>query len=169
MHIFIWSLPWLWLLTSLLACAPAGTETNGEIPRETYLPPEVYETENDFWVGTRSLAADFNADGQPDTARTVILGGKRGLRITHGGTGERYQMGAGEPFGRGGDDWRWVDFWKLVKDSITYRQTFGPGGDVVGEEPVSLAGPALLVGQYEAGGAVIAWQDGAYRWIHQAD
>jgi hypothetical protein len=150
-----------------VACQSESTQADPAMATDPF--PPLYEAEQEFWAKLKVLGADFNADGEPDTVRTLILDGKRGIRFTHGGTGERYQMGAGEPFGQGGDDWRWVDYWEIINDTLAYRQTFGPDGDVSGEIPVKLEGPALLLGQHEAGSIVIAWLEGGYRWIPQAD
>ena len=125
--------------------------------------------ENENWLMPNYLTADFNNDNQPDTAFAVMIAGKKGIRIKHGGKDEEFTIGAGNQFGNGGDDFYWVDSWKLVKEPSTFQTTFTEDGDVLGFEEVELKSTAFLIENDELGGATVAWINGEYVWIHQAD
>lgn len=145
--------------------SPAGlkrTRINQQAEPET-------ETKKENWLTPEYLTADFNNDGLADTAIAIIIEGKKGFKIKHGGKDEEFLIGAGNTFGNGGDDFGWVDYWKLVNDSISHKQTFSENGDVLGAEDVKLESTAFYLGQEEAGGATIAWIGYEYVWIHQAD
>lgn len=128
-----------------------------------------FEGKNGDWLNPDFLSADFNTDNVEDTAYAVIIGGKKGIRIKHGLKNEEFIIGAGNSFGNGGDDFYWVDFWNLVDDSSTYQTTFSDDGDVFGQEEIDLESTAFYIGNEEMGAATIAWLDGEYVWIHQAD
>lgn len=121
------------------------------------------------WLTPAYLTADFNNDRQADTAFAEIRDGKKGIRIKHGGKEEEFLIGAGKSFGNGGDDFYWVDTWNLVDEPAAFQTTFTEGGDVMGVEEVELESVAFFIGNNELGGATIAWIDGEYVWIHQAD
>jgi hypothetical protein len=111
------------------------------------------------------LHADFNGDGIRDVAVLVgeIATGKRGILILHVGIGEHFVIGAGSTTGSGGDDFAWMDAWKV--------RPIGPVGQsaYVEEEPPSLLGDALLVIKTEAASGLIYWTGRNYEWYQQAD
>ncbi|MFD3004039.1 hypothetical protein ACFS7Z_27050 [Pontibacter toksunensis] len=121
------------------------------------------------WLNPQYLTADFNGDGHVDTAFAVIINSKKGIIIKHCDTNEEFIIGAGNKFGNGGDDFNWVENWNLVTDSITYEVTFMEEGDIDGSRDVKLDYPAFYIGTEEEGGATVAWKEGKYVWIHQAD
>ncbi|MBJ6118078.1 hypothetical protein JAO76_07745 [Pontibacter sp. BT310] len=121
------------------------------------------------WLNPQYLTADFNGDGHIDTAIAIIINNKKGIRIKHGNTNEEYIIGAGNDFGNGGDDFDWVKNWNLVTDSMTNEVTFMEEGDIDGSRDVKLDYPAFYIGTEEEGGATVAWKEGKYVWIHQAD
>lgn len=121
------------------------------------------------WLNPHYLTADFNGDGYLDTAFAMILNNKKGIRIKHGNTNEEFIIGAGNEFGNGGDNFYWVENWNLVTDSITYEVTFMNEGDIDGSRDIKLDNPAFYIGTEEQGGATVAWKEGKYIWIHQAD
>jgi hypothetical protein len=121
------------------------------------------------WLNPEYLIADFNGDGHIDTAFAVVINNKKGIRIKHGNTNEEFILGAGNEFGNGGDDFDWVKNWNLVMDSMTYEVTFMEEGDIDGSRDVKLDYPAFYIGTEEEGGATVAWKEGKYVWIHQAD
>ncbi|WP_299985908.1 hypothetical protein [uncultured Pontibacter sp.] len=121
------------------------------------------------WLNPKYISADFNGDGYIDTAFAVIINDKKGIRIKHGNTNKEYLIGAGNDFGNGGDDFDWVKNWNIVTDSVTYEVTFMENGDIDGGKEVKLKNPAFYIGTEEEGGATVAWKEGKYVWIHQAD
>lgn len=121
------------------------------------------------WLNPQYLTTDFNGDGHSDTAFAVVINNKKGIRIKHGNTNEEFIIGAGNNFGNGGDDFYWVKNWNLVTDSITYEVTFMEEGDIDGSRDIKLDYPAFYIGTEEEGGATVAWKEGKYVWIHQAD
>ena len=124
--------------------------------------------QNNEWLTPTFLSADFNGDNHIDTVFAVIVDGKKGIKIKHGQTGEEFILGAGNSFGNGGDDFYWLTTWHLVTDQKTFEVTFMEDGDVDGSREVVLEETAFYIGE-EYGGATIAWKDGKYKWIHQAD
>jgi hypothetical protein len=121
------------------------------------------------WINPSYLTADFNGDSNLDTAFAVIINNKKGIKIKHGKTNEIHLIGAGIDFGNGGDDFNWVDKWKLVTEKTTYEITFMDSGDVDGSRTINLQNTSFYIGTEESGGATIAWINGKYTWIHQAD
>lgn len=121
------------------------------------------------WLNPQYLTADFNGDGHIDTAFAVVINNKKGIRIKHGNTNQEFIIGAGNEFGNGGDDFDWVKNWNLVADSMTYEVTFMNEGDIDGSRDIRLDYPAFYIGTEEEGGATVAWKEGKYVWIHQAD
>lgn len=121
------------------------------------------------WLNPEYLIADFNGDGHSDTAFAVIINNKKGIRIKHGNTNEEFIIGAGNDFKNGGDDFHWVKNWNIVTDSMTYEVTFMEEGDIDGSRDIKLEHPAFYIGTEEEGGATVAWKEGKYVWIHQAD
>lgn len=98
------------------------------------------------------LHGDFNGDGKPDTAILVRhkVSGKIGVAILHGAGGVAAVLGAGREFGNGGDDWSWMDAWRVE------RRKDGRGD-------------ALLVMKTESAGGLVSWDGRAYRWRQQGD
>lgn len=121
------------------------------------------------WLNPKYLIADFNGDSYTDTAFAVIVNNQKGIRIKHANTNEEFILGAGNDFGNGGKDFNWVDEWKLVNDTITYEVTFTKDMEVEGNREVKLDHTAFYIGNEELGGATVAWRNGKYVWIHQAD
>ncbi len=176
----------LYLLIAIviISCSNPGKRTNDEQNFSTEIEQPSLEkkdatlphkadtkinTADEEWLTPSYLTADFNNDKIADTAYAVIIEGKKGIKLKHGGKDEDFLIGAGRKFGKGGDDFVWVDSWKLVNDSIAYKQIFAESGDVLGAEEVKLESTAFYIQKEEVGGATIAWIKGEYVWIHQAD
>jgi len=110
------------------------------------------------------LEGDFDGDGKMDTAVLVKerSTGKVGIAIVHGTTGKVTVLGAGIGIGNGGDDFEWMDSWKV------YFKT--PVAHVSGETSVPrLRGDALLVEKSEAASALIYWNGKRYVWSQHGD
>ncbi len=82
--------------------------------------------------------------------------------MLHAGTGETHVLGAGVEVGNGGDDFGWMDFWRIYEK--------GSGGKgATDETPPALLGDALLVGKSESSSALLFWDGKGYRWYQQGD
>ncbi len=110
------------------------------------------------------LHGDFNGDGQLDIALLVRQrsSGKRGVAILHGKTNQTYVLGAGRDFGKGGNDFRWMDAWYVYG-----RGTVKPGAD--SKPPPKLKGDALMLLKTESASALIYWNGKGYAWYQQGD
>ena len=110
------------------------------------------------------LEGDFNGDEKIDIAVLIEekKTTKRGIIICHGTTKMFYILGAGKTFGNGGDDFVWLDIWKV------YRET-KVGLGVSETETISLKGQAILVEKSESASAIIYWTGQNYKWYQQGD
>lgn len=104
------------------------------------------------WVSPHQLAGDFDGDGTPDVAVLVehTRTHKRGIVIVHGGKRRAMLAGAGVEFGNGGDDFAWMDQWRVTRAK-------GAKAD------------ALVVERAESGGGRIVLINGVYRWRQMGD
>ena len=61
------------------------------------------------------MQADFNGDGRADVALHVVdrRSGKEGIAFLLRGQ-RPLVLGAGQPFGNGGDDFSWMDLWRVT-------------------------------------------------------
>ncbi len=110
------------------------------------------------------LEADFNWDGHTDIAVLIedTLTKKEGIIVFHGQIATFFILGAGTKSGNGGDDFDWMDIWKVYQGT-----SLEPG---VGEtEKINLKGPALWVEKSESASAVIYWTGTKYTWYQQGD
>lgn len=110
------------------------------------------------------LEGDFNGDGKTDVAVLVTerSTGKVGIAIVSGTTGKVTILGAGIGIGNGGDDFEWMDSWKIYPKTRAAHS--------VGETSVpNLRGDALMVEKSEAAGALIYWNGKKYVWSQQGD
>ena len=110
------------------------------------------------------LQGDFNGDGNIDVAVLVKqrATGKLGIAIVHGGMGNATILGAGTAIGNGGDDFAWMDSWKVYPKN---RAAHAAGEISV----LRLRGDALVVSKTEAASALIYWNGKTYVWLQQAD
>jgi hypothetical protein len=129
--------------------------TNGSLAKEY----EVSSRVSPFY-----LRGDFNGDAEIDVAVLVKQRstGKLGIAIIHAMSNKVSILGAGVSIGNGGDNFEWMDSWKIYpKDRV-------PRG--AGETSVpDLHGDALLVGKSEAASALIYWNGQRYVWLQQGD
>jgi hypothetical protein len=117
-----------------------------------------------FRMNPSYLKGDFNGDGKMDTAVLVKerTTGKLGIAIVHGTTGKVKVIGAGVGIGNGGDDFEWMDSWKV------YSKTRAAHAPVEINVP-PLRGDALLVEKSEAASALIYWNGKKYAWFQLGD
>lgn len=117
-----------------------------------------------FQIKPSYLEGDFNGDGKADVAVLVKerSTGKSGIAIVHGTAGKVSILGAGIRIGNGGDDFEWMDSWKI------YPKT--RAAHAADETSVPrLRGDALLVEKSEAASALIYWNGKKYVWSQQGD
>nr|WKN37409.1 hypothetical protein K4G66_01635 [Tunicatimonas sp. TK19036] len=115
-----------------------------------------------------SIVEDLNGDGTADNAIFTTENGKSGILITDGKTKQETRIGLGHSFEERGDDFSWVDYWGIVKDSTTYEIII-ENAEILGDTTVYLENPSILIRKEEVGGGLITFRNGKYEWIHQAD
>jgi hypothetical protein len=110
------------------------------------------------------LSGDFNGDGKIDVAVLVKQRstGKLGIAIVHGATGKVTILGAGVSIGNGGDDFEWMDSWRVYSKDRAAREASEIGVPHLHRD-------ALLVQKSEAAGALIYWNGKHYVWFQQGD
>jgi len=117
-----------------------------------------------FHMNPSYLEGDLNGDGNMDVAVLIKerSTGKLGIAIVHGTTGKVAILGAGVGIGNGGDDFEWMDSWRVYSKTRAAHTS--------DETSVScLRGDALLVEKSEAGSALIYWNGKRYIWSQQGD
>ena len=105
---------------------------------------------------------DFDGDGRADLAILVRdkVTGKIGILMLHR-AGKAVLLGAGRPFGNGGDDFEWIDQWSVEDGGSNARRRSGPSA---GE-----ASDALWVAKEGAASALIRYRNHRYVWRQQGD
>src|SRR5262249_31360695 len=83
-----------------------------------------------FRIHPSHLEGDFDGDRKMDTAVLVKerSTGKLGIAIVHDATGKVGILGAGIAIGNGGDDFEWMDSWKVYSKM---RAAHSPGENSV--------------------------------------
>lgn len=164
------------ILCTLLMFANAGfAEIRPSIPlQSTDIPESVtrlfkttrLDRQYDFSSHLKPsyLRGDFDGDGKPDIAIPVRQKNSRkiGIAVCHSSTNKILLIGAGTTIGNGGDNFDWMDQWKVYPKGAV-RQG---GGRARG--PV-LKGDALNVEKSEAASALIYWNGRKYVWHQQGD
>jgi len=119
------------------------------------------EYELDYRVYPFYLRGDFTGDGKLDVAALIKQGstGKLGIAIIDGAIRKITILGAGTAIGNGGDDFEWMDTWKICPRDLVASGTSVP----------KFRGDALLVSKSEAASALIYWHGKHYVWLQQGD
>ncbi len=104
------------------------------------------------------LTGDFDADGRQDIAIAVRdrATNKRGIALVRRVAPHPVVLGAGTPFGNGGDDFRWLDLWRV---ELRADNPDLPAG----------RGDVLWVERYESASASIHWDGRAWLWTQFGD
>jgi hypothetical protein len=170
-----WALAALLLLLPVLGASTAGRNgTMGSLSfsQESSLPPWVLSTIQ----GSRARVApcacinpyyqrgDFDGDGSQEYAVMVrdSSSSRIGIAFVRRRDLSIRIVGAGRVLGKGGDDFAWMDAWRVFDR--------GPVARGVGEgTPPILRGDALLVEKTESASALIWWDGKTYRWYQQGD
>jgi hypothetical protein len=105
---------------------------------------------------------DFNNDGNLDIAVAIIdiKTLKKGILIVHGKTSDCFILGAAIKFGRGRDDFKWLDVWQVYRKNVIKS-----GGEV--PSIISLQSVALWVENSDSFSAIIYWDGKKYVWFQQ--
>jgi hypothetical protein len=117
------------------------------------------------------LQSDFDGDGLVDLAVFIedAKTRKQGILIIHSKTRKSYQLGAGIDFGNGGDDWTWMDVWKIYSQETADKTIFSSDQDIAGKETITLKNIGIEVAASESTSNVITWDGRKYIWIHTGD
>jgi hypothetical protein len=110
------------------------------------------------------IRGDFDGDLQADVAILIVQKSSKkcGIAVFHYSTKSVFLLGAGEAFGSGGDDFRWMDVWHVFrKGPVRQGVDAGP--------PPILTAEAIYVGKSESASALIYWDGKDYVWYQQAD
>lgn len=110
------------------------------------------------------LGGDFDGDGKPDIAILVMQKSSRkiGIAVCHSSTNKVLFIGAGTAVGNGGDNFDWMDIWKVTPKATAARK--------VGRAAASLLkGDALHVEKSESASALIYWNGRRYVWRQGGD
>jgi len=91
---------------------------------------------------------------------------KKGILIIHGKSKKIFLLGAGNSFGNGGDDWNWLEVWKVYRSKTAEKTTFSDSYEIVGSETVQLQNVAIEVSASESASNLIIWNGEEYEWIH---
>jgi hypothetical protein len=112
------------------------------------------------------LKGDFDGDKKLDYALSIVekTTDKKGILIYHTGTRTYYIIGAGKSLanGNGGDDYEWLDAWKVYSDK---NVEIGVGET----DKIILKGEAILAIKVESASALIYWTGKEYKWYQQGD
>lgn len=103
------------------------------------------------------LEGDFNGDGLPDSVVLLVKKGdmKRGIIFLHKGE-KSVVVGAGNSIGDAGDDFNWVNEWRVIKKN-EFERTFGSG------DPLSqLKGDGVRLEDGGGGSILIYWNGSSY-------
>ena len=163
----------LFLAVLILGALLAPNASDGNSARKA-LPPEVYATFSDLpslaqyvpspLLKPAYLRADFNGDRAPDIAVFVTQKqtGKAGIVILDGRSKTPAILGAGVNFGNGGDDFAWIDKWRIYRKKAVAQ---GASDDA----PPVLVGDGILVIKTMSASALIYWDGKGYAWYQQGD
>lgn len=117
------------------------------------------------------LEADFDGDNKLDIAITIIEknSNKKGFMIIHQNTNDYFIIGAGKDFGNGGDDFKWMDIWKLDRGKQAHELTYSDKGDIDDSKIILLKGDGIRVEKSESASGLIYWNGEIYKWAQTSD
>ena len=111
-----------------------------------------------------SLTGDFDGDGKPDIAVLVKQKSSKkiGIAVCHSSTGKVFFIGAGTEMGNGGDNFDWMDIWR-VTSKATAAKKLGRAA------AATLKGDAIHVEKSESASGLIYWNGRKYIWRQGGD
>lgn len=117
------------------------------------------------------LEADFNGDSEFDIALFVKekTTDKKGILIIHGKSFKTYLIGAGEKFAHIGDNFEFLEIWKIYREKEAALTIFADNGDIEGNKTIEINLPAILVAASESSSNLIIWEKDKYVWLHTGD
>ncbi len=117
------------------------------------------------------LEADFNGDSSLDIALFVKekTTNKKGILIIHGQSFKTYLIGAGESFAHVGDDFKFLEIWKIYRENDVALTVFSDDGDIAGNKMIKIDLPAIMVASSESSSNLIIWEKNKYVWLHTGD
>ena len=117
------------------------------------------------------LEADFNGDSKMDIAIAIEnkSSHKKGFIILHNSTDESFIIGAGKDFGNGGDDFKWMDIWKVQRNLTIHQLVYKANGDIDYSKPVTLKNAAIFIAKSESGSSTIYWDGTTYKWAQTSE
>lgn len=132
----------LWLILAILAPVRAADVT----PKCFIKPCEI--------------RGDFDGDGRSDRAVLVQnKAGQKGIEVRFAG-GKTALLGAGVEVGSGGDDFNWMDAWRLHQGGIS------AGDGRPGPRP---KGDSLSVEKSDSASGILYWNGRRFEWAQQGD
>lgn len=162
----------LWILLICGSCSIAVTsqQTAGDSSNVPASITQLFKTtgfdkryEFSSTVKPSQLKGDFDGDGKADVAILVKqrTSGKIGIAVCHSSTNKIFIIGAGTMIGNGGDNFDWMDIWKIVPKATAAKS--------LGRAAAALKGDALHVEKSESASALIYWNGVKYLWRQQGD
>jgi hypothetical protein len=151
--------------SSRAAAAPAASDpleqqiqraTRGALVKDCWLVPN---PTHGYKENPCSLTADLDGDGKPDVAvlvKETKKPARRGVFLLFA-SGKHLVAGAGKKLGSGGDDFSWMDGWRVMPRSEA-RELWK-----------SISNDALLVEDTNAAGGVLSLVAGKLRWTQWSD
>jgi hypothetical protein len=111
-----------------------------------------------------SLTGDFDGDGKADIAVLVKQKSSKkiGIAVYHTSTGKLFFIGAGTEMGNGGDNFEWMDIWRVIPKASAAKKV----GRVAA---ATLKGDAIYVEKSESASGLIYWNGRKYVWRQQGD
>jgi len=108
------------------------------------------------------LEADFNGDKKQDVAILIRNKSSRkiGIAIVLPDKGITI-LGAGTPFGNGGDNFDWMDRWSISKKGNVNVEAGGGTPTLIGD--------ALLLEKMDSASAIVFWDGKEYQWYQRGD
>ena len=147
--------------TDPLARNPLAAYRDWNVPRWAFdalddqfnIQYEWHDSVNPFYQ-----RGDFDGDGQGDLAILLRQKSTRkvGIAFIHRSTQAVHVVGAGIPFGNGGDDFTWLGVW-TVEDGVALSEVEGFRAEV------------LFVAKPESAGGLIYWDGKRYQWVQRGD
>lgn len=117
------------------------------------------------------LEADFNGDNTLDIAVAIEQKetNKKGFVVLHAGREDFFIIGAGNPFGNGGDNFNWMDIWKVYRNQGEQELTYNADSEIEGSRAVRLKNTGIYVEKSESAGGLIYWDSYQYVWNQAGD
>ena len=130
---------------------------------KTERPLYVDNTLNPFYLET-----DFNGDAVLDIALFVREKEteKKGILIIHGQSLETYIIGAGVHFAHVGNDFKFLEVWKVYREKEVALTIFSDTGEIEGNKIIKIDLPAISVASSEGTSNLIIWEKNKYIWLH---